>query len=80
MTDMTNKEKVSRLKLYKNSKTYTYIKDKVTDRFYNGFIKNISEDEKTILFKDDIIVLPIPMMIEDIEKILPSKKNWEIKK
>lgn len=76
MNEMTRKEKIDRLSLYKKNKIYTYIKD-MFGWFCNGYILKI--DNKKIIFKDDKVKLPVPIDIDVIRIIVPSKKIKEDK-
>lgn len=71
MIELTDKEKIERLILFYNAKTYTYIK-KYDGYFLNGFISNIDND--TIKFKDDVLG-EIPIYIKEISEINYSIKN-----
>lgn len=64
MIEMTEKDKIERLKLFLENKTYTYIKD-IYNYNFNGFIKNI--DDIKIIFEDD--------ELGNIKEITYSKKN-----
>ena len=71
MIDMTRDQKIERLKMFLENKTYAYIKDSFNYNF-NGFIRQI--DEHKILFKDDKLDV-IPISIDDIKDINYSTKT-----
>ena len=79
MYELTRKEKIERIRLFLSSKTYTYIKD-IYGTFLNGYILRIDKNEFKIMFNDDFIPLPIPIIIDDISEITYSKRKKEIKK
>ena len=70
MIEMTIEEKIERLTLFLENKTYTYIRDKFGFGF-NGYTQKI--DTVKILFLDDELAI-IPIAIKDIVTIDYSKK------
>ena len=70
---MTEEEKIERLKLFLENKTYTYIKD-IFNYNFNGFIKRI--DDLKIILEDDELG-NIPIRITDINELTYSKKNMK---
>ena len=63
MIDMTDKEKIERLKLFLKEKTYTYIFD-IFEYHFNGYVKDL--DKNKILFLDDVLG-KIPIRIAEIK-------------
>ena len=71
MIELNKKEKIERIKLFLEEKTYTYIQD-IYDYHFNGFIKEI--DNTKIIFLDDVLG-KIPIMISAIKIINYSNKR-----
>lgn len=78
MIELTEKQKIERLILYKCNKTYTFIKDN-TEYFYNGFVVKVNEKDKSILFKDDYLG-ELPFSIKGLLSIQPSRRVLEVDK
>ena len=70
---MTRKEMIDRIRLFRTTKTYTFIKDKF-GYFYNGYI--LKQDKDKIVFRDDIIG-EMPIYIKEINEITYSKRGRE---
>ncbi len=73
MIDMTDDEKIERLKLFLKEKTYTYIFD-IFEYNFNGYVKKL--DENKILFLDDVLG-QIPIRIAEIKAVNYSTKEKE---
>ncbi len=63
--------------LYSKQKTYTYIKETINERtnFYNGFVVKVCTD--MIIFYDLILKREIPILLETIKVIEPSRREEE---
>ena len=66
-------------KAYSENKTFTYVKELVNGRinFYNGFVVKVHTD--MILFYDEVFKKEIPILLETIEVIEPSRRKEERK-
>jgi len=73
MIDMTDEEKIERLKLFLKEKTYTYIFD-IFEYHFNGYVKSL--DKNRILFLDDVLG-EIPIRIAEIKAVNYSTKEKE---
>jgi len=71
MIEMTDKEKIERLKLFLKEKTYTYILN-IFEYNFNGYVKKI--DKNKILFLDDVLG-EIPIRIAEIKAVNYSTKE-----
>jgi len=73
MIEMTEDEKIERLKLFLKEKTYTYIFD-IFEYHFNGYVKKL--DKNRILFLDDILG-EIPIRFAEIKAVNYSTKEKE---
>ncbi len=73
MIEMTEDEKIERLKLFLNEKTYTYILD-IFEYNFNGYVKDL--DKNKIIFLDDILG-KIPIRLAEIKSVNYSTKEKE---
>jgi len=71
MKEMTEKEVIERLKVFKTNNTYTYILN-IYSKFFNGFIVNVNDT--LLLFTDDVLG-QIPILIKDIKYVDYSNSN-----
>ena len=73
MIEMTEDEKIERLKLFLKERTYTYIFN-IFEYHFNGYVKDL--DKNKILFLDDVLG-KIPIRIAEIKSVNYSTKEKE---